>query len=279
MRPANLLTAVADVLAGYAAAGLPEPAALPWLIVATLGLYGGGVVLNDVFDAKLDAVERPERPIPSGRADIRATAALGTFLLLFGIGAAAGAGRTSAAIAAAIALCALLYDAAGKRVPGVGPVNMGLCRGLNLLLGVSAAPARLLERWPLAFLPIAYVAAITLASAGEVRGGSRGALLGAQLLLGGVLIALPLCGEPSALRLLGQLPFVLLLAARTVPAFRRAWLEPSPERVRAAVRAGVLSLIALDAALAAGYAGPGYGILVLSLFLPAGLLARRFAVT
>ena len=28
------------------------------LCLATIGLYGGGVVFNDVFDAGLDAVER-----------------------------------------------------------------------------------------------------------------------------------------------------------------------------------------------------------------------------
>ena len=30
-------------------------------------LYAAGMVLNDAFDAELDARERPERPIPSGR--------------------------------------------------------------------------------------------------------------------------------------------------------------------------------------------------------------------
>src|SRR5207247_76223 len=77
VRPANLLTANADVLAGFAAVGLKNPAALPLLLVATTALYGGGVVLNDVFDARLDAVERPERPLPSGRAAMGGASALG----------------------------------------------------------------------------------------------------------------------------------------------------------------------------------------------------------
>ena len=71
-RPANLVTAIADVLAGMAIAGYfrvydPAPAPVGWLALATVGLYGGGVVFNDVFDAELDAVERPERPIGHGR--------------------------------------------------------------------------------------------------------------------------------------------------------------------------------------------------------------------
>src|ERR1041385_8386665 len=80
MRPPNLVTANADVLAGFAVAGLPRFDLLPWLLVATTCLYAGGVVLNDVFDARLDACERPERPIPSGRVAVRSAAVFGTVL-------------------------------------------------------------------------------------------------------------------------------------------------------------------------------------------------------
>ena len=64
MRPANVATALADVLAGYAVAGLGNPRALPWLLLSTACLYAGGVVLNDFFDRDVDRLERPERPIP-----------------------------------------------------------------------------------------------------------------------------------------------------------------------------------------------------------------------
>src|SRR5690625_7929872 len=77
MRPANIITAFADILAGFAAAGGVlaltssgfdlEPDGVGWLLLATFGLYGGGIVFNDVFDASIDAEERPERAIPSGR--------------------------------------------------------------------------------------------------------------------------------------------------------------------------------------------------------------------
>jgi hypothetical protein len=52
--------------------------ALPWLVGATMCLYAGGVVLNDFFDRRLDAIERPERPIPSRRVSAASAAALGT---------------------------------------------------------------------------------------------------------------------------------------------------------------------------------------------------------
>src|SRR5207248_891350 len=122
-------------------------AALPWLLGAGIGLYGGGVVLNDLFDRKLDAVERPERPLPSGRAAVGGAALLGGGLLMLGIAAATVASATSGLLALLIALGAVLYDAWGKHRPLLGPLNMGACRGLNLLLGVSAAPGLVSQRW------------------------------------------------------------------------------------------------------------------------------------
>jgi 4-hydroxybenzoate polyprenyltransferase len=45
------------------------------------------------------------------------------------------------------------------------------------------------------------------------------------------------------------------------------------------VQAGVLALVPLDAALAAGFAGPAYGLGLLALGLLAAPLARAFPVT
>ena len=81
-RPANLPTAVADILAGMSISGLfaglevfeiPIVDLLPFLmlIMASVFLYAGGVVLNDVFDVEIDKIERPERPIPSGIVPLR----------------------------------------------------------------------------------------------------------------------------------------------------------------------------------------------------------------
>src|SRR5688572_8675799 len=75
LRPANVVTALGDVLAGFAIAGLRHPERLPWLLLSSCCLYAGGVVLNDVFDRDLDRVERPERPIPSGRVSTQNAAA------------------------------------------------------------------------------------------------------------------------------------------------------------------------------------------------------------
>jgi len=278
-RPPNLVTAAADVLAGYAVAGLPAIARLPWLVGAGICLYAGGVALNDVCDAEADAVERPERPIPSGRIGRGAALRFAVALLGAGCVLATAAAPASGALALAIAAAASLYDAWGKHRPVLGPLTMGLCRGLNLLLGVSAAPAALGERWPIAAIPILYIAGITAVSRGEVAGGDRRAAAVALVLLGlagGGLVAL--WRSPGA-RAWAALPFLALLAARVAPPFVRAYRTPNATACRAAVKAGVLSLIAVDATLAATFAGPIYGGGVLALALLSAPLARRFAVT
>jgi 4-hydroxybenzoate polyprenyltransferase len=279
MRPANVVTAAADVAAGFVVAATAGPVGLAWLLVAGMALYAGGVVMNDVFDAKLDGLERPERPLPSGLASLPAAAALGGACLLLGVVAALQVGPVSALVAAAIAVLALGYDAWGKHRPLWGPLNMGLCRGLNLLLGVSAVPMALGDRWYLALLPIAYVAAITAVSRGEVHGGSRAVGGLALALLGSVLLGLGLLGMTAGGSLLALAPFWLFFAWRTLPPFVAAWQTPAAETIRAAVGAGVMALIALNAVIAAAYGGPVAGLVVLALMLPADGLRRLFAVT
>jgi 4-hydroxybenzoate polyprenyltransferase len=291
MRPANIVTAWADILAGYAAAGLVGAVhntaihPLFWLLLATTGLYGGGVVFNDVCDAKLDAQERPERPIPSGRSSLPESIALGIGLLAIGIVAAAQVSLLSAGIATAIALAAILYDSVGKHYTLIAPLNMGLCRGGNLLLGVSAMPAMLHERLFLAAIPVLYIAAITLISRGEVHGGSRMAgiiSLGLLTLVCGELAGVGLMfsnGEMSSYQVPSMLPFGVFWGMSVIPAFINATREPSPELIRIAVRSGVISLIALNSAIAAGFSHWMYGLVILSLLPLSRLLAKQFAVT
>ena len=279
LRPANVATALADVLAGFAIAGLGNRPALPWLLLSTAALYAGGIVLNDVFDRDLDRVERPERPIPSGRISATHAAALGAGLLALGVGAAAAANRTALMVALAIAACVLLYDAWGKRRAAVAPLNMALCRALNLLLGVAAVPAALAGAWPIAGVPLLYIYAVTAISRGEVHGGSRRAASSALMVLVGALGVLLLVIARAGDLAIPALILAAALAWRVVPAFVAALRQPQPATIRNAVKRGVLSLVLLDAALAAAFAGPIYAAAVLATGLVAGWLSRTFAVT
>ncbi|MFB6273700.1 MAG: UbiA-like protein EboC [Salinibacter sp.] len=289
LRPANVVTAWADVLAGGAVAGvavtlsdglaLPHGGAVAWLLAATTGLYGGGIVLNDVFDAPVDAEERPERPLPSGRASRVGAAVLGSILLLLGIGAASQVTVASGLLAAGIAGGAVAYDAWANDHVVLGPLTMGLCRGGNLLLGVSLVPTLLTSVWYLVLIPVAYVAAITAVGQGEVHGGTHRTGYVALGLVGIVLGALLSLGLRGDYEFLYAVPFVIVVGARVLPPFVRAARSPEPAPIQKAVKAGVTSIIPLNAVLAAGFGGWAYGLVVLAL-LPLSMgLARLFAVT
>lgn len=293
MRPANIITAVADIMAGFAVSGAAfqllyvqeNPwtsdllVSLVWLCLSTMGLYGGGVVFNDVFDAELDRVERPERPIPSGQASVKTAAILASLLLLLGIVAAWQVSAASGIIAITIAALAVLYDAWGKHQLTFGPVNMGLCRGGNLLLGVSVMPSMIAEFWYIGLIPVIYIAAITMISRGEVHGSNRKALQGGLFMYGFILLAvlaLAVAGDKAWWHVV---PFILLLAYLIFPPLVQALKKQEPKLIGKAVKAGVLSLIVLNASLASAFAGWVFGILILVL-LPFSLwLARKFAVT
>jgi hypothetical protein len=308
LRVPNIPTAWADVAAGSAAAagflawsssvGVDLWSGLGLLLLATTGLYGGGVILNDFFDAELDRRERPERPIPSARARRQTVGLVGFLLLGSGVGLAGIHSATSGIVAAVVAALAVTYDAWGKRRLLLGPALMGSARGGNLLLGVSILPGALEALWFLAALPLLYIAAVTMVSRGEVHGGRRGTgALATGLIL--VVIALTLgLGVPAAklaallaehmaidfavpdrYSTLAAAPFAALLGALVLPVFVAASRRPGAVTVRSAVRRGVLSLPVMNASLAAGFAGWRAGVAVILVIPLSLLLARYFPVT
>lgn len=279
LRPPNVVTAVADVLAGFAVAGRWHGSRLPWLLAATACLYAGGVVLNDYFDRAVDATERPERPIPSGRVPARKAATLGAVLLGAGVALAFGATHAAGVVAVALAACILLYDVRAKRYAFGGPLAMGACRGLNLVLGMAAVPAAAGEHWRLAFLSVAYIAAVTMVSRGEVHGGRKPVAALALSAIAGVVAVLIALSVRSDEWPIPALVLTAALAWRVGPPFAAVYGDPRPPVIRRAVRTGVLSLVLLDAALSAAYAGPVYAAIVLATALVAGTLARLFSVT
>ncbi|MCP1385425.1 UbiA-like protein EboC [Runella salmonicolor] len=278
-RPANIVTAIADILAGMAIAQFTFGASPAyWLVLSTVGLYGGGVVMNDVFDAQLDAIERPERPIPSGRVPIRSAAFMGLGLLILGVVSAALFSILSGMIALIVALLAILYDRYAKHSAVFGPLTMGFCRGGNLLLGMSAVSPSLPEWGWLALVPIAYIGAITLISQDEVHGGKRRSLYIAASLYTTVhaiqfLVAFNEGNGTMALLL------IVLHALMVGRPLWNAFQNPIGPNIGKAVKAGVLSLIVMNAAWCIAFGNWPVALGVLLLLPLSILLARIFAVT
>jgi 4-hydroxybenzoate polyprenyltransferase len=293
-RPANILTAIADILMGFAAAGaiaeisfthilpLQNPFLVEnlfWLVIATSTLYGGGVVFNDVFDAKLDQKERPERPIPSGYASIRGASIIGALLFGIGILTASQVSVLSFIIAATITLLALSYNKISKHHPVLGPINMGLCRSFNLLLGISCLPFTLHQLWPLALIPLIFIGAITLISQGEVHGGNKLLLKYALSLYILVVLIIMSLNFLLEFKTMDTLPFLILFMFMIFPPLLKSIKSLQPSNIKLAVKAGVLSLIVLNATISAGFAGWVYGLIIICLLPISVLIAKGFAVT
>ncbi|ROP42130.1 SCO3242 family prenyltransferase [Saccharothrix texasensis] len=229
VRAPAALTALGDTLVGSAAPLRGRRLLLP---AASAALHWAGMALNDWADRDLDAAERPERPIPSGRISPDAALATAVGLTAAGIGLAAAAGRNAVPLAVAV----WAYDAVLKSTPA-GPLAMAACRGLDVLLG-GRAP-----------LPAALVAlhtlGVTALSRGEVHGTSPAV---AKAVVGGTAItaaaASVVGGRPAA---------VAAAAAYAVSVGRAQWAvvgDPSAARVRAATKAGIHGLVLLQSALA-----------------------------
>ena len=139
-RISNLPTVWSNVLAGIVAAH----AAVQWPDVVRLAagvslLYTAGMFLNDAFDRDIDAVERPDRPIPAGDVSARPVFVSGFAMLAAGEAVIATQPRFAAPLAWGVALAAaiVLYDFRHKK-KRFGPVVMGVCRGLVYCVAAAA---------------------------------------------------------------------------------------------------------------------------------------------
>lgn len=199
LRVSALFTVPGDALAGAAATGLRPNRRTLLAIAASLSLYEAGMALNDWADREEDAIERPHRPLPSGR--IAPSAALGAAAALTagGLALAAAAGRPALTVAGGLAATVWAYDLGLKHTPA-GPAAMATARALDLLLGAAAtarnqppgrfprpraAPAGtsacpgLRAAVPTALVLGAHTLAVTAVSRREAQGGSVAAPLGA----------------------------------------------------------------------------------------------------
>ncbi|HWE40285.1 MAG TPA: UbiA family prenyltransferase [Isosphaeraceae bacterium] len=277
VRLPNVFTAAADGLAGWllAVGTFAAPGRWAPLVGASMALYTSGIVLNDVFDYDIDKSERPSRPLPSGRVSRRFAARLGWSLLGLGLGLAALSGSwASLAVAAALAVCVVAYDAGGKRTV-LGPELMGACRGLNLLLGMSqgdrlGGPGGWLAATALAV----FVAGVTWISRSETSTGRiQGVLAGMALQalgVAGLVVAATHQRDADPIGL-----FVLAgVGALAVRAGGRAVQDPVPATIQRAVKTGVLALVWLDVGLVAAARGPTPALAVAACWVPAFVLGR-----
>lgn len=312
LRLPTVFTAMADILLGYLLTHrylygpFPVPLEEPiqqvgWhnpdhffaLLLSSSCLYLSGMVFNDVFDVKQDLIERPGRPIPSGRIKVQSAAVLGIVLMLAGIAAAATVCAVSLQVAIVLAGMILAYDGLVKHTM-LGPVAMGSCRFLNVMLGASVQPdwiPSLLSHPQLAAaagLGI-YIVGVTMFARTEARTSSKWQLGFAQLVINvgfAVLIALVL--SPMS-RTSKEIPLAMLLVIGFTVNRRAATAisNPVPATVQTGIKVMLLSLVLIDATLVfwflntpeSGWYGAVHALITASLVVPAMTLSRLIAMT
>ncbi|WP_326770542.1 UbiA family prenyltransferase (plasmid) [Streptomyces sp. NBC_01591] len=169
VRAPAAITVPGDVVAGALAAGRPGIRRTTGLAASSVALYWAGMALNDWADRAEDAVERPERPIPSGRLSPGAALATAVGLTGAGLGLAALAGgrRTLLRRTLPLATAVWAYDLGLKSTP-LGPAAMAAARALDVLHGTG--PGRAAPALPAAAAVAAHTFAVTRLSRHEVDG-------------------------------------------------------------------------------------------------------------
>ena len=142
-RISNVFTVPPDIIVGFLAVSINFGSSVGYsifdlviLIFSSVFLYLGGLVLNDLFDIKVDRLERPTRPLPSGR--IKKTNALLITVIMFSLGLilAAFVNHTALGISMLLIVGIVAYNYRIKN-GFFRPYLMAGIRSLNVIYGAS----------------------------------------------------------------------------------------------------------------------------------------------
>ena len=205
-RPSNCALAAASVWVGALVSGHPHATAgVAAAAAAAAAVAASGNGLNDVLDLPADRVNRPDRPLPSGRLSPAAALALSAVLGAAGLGTAFAVGMAPGAIAFGVAAGLALYNWWWKRLGLPGNLLVSLLAAATFPYGAAAAGGG--GRWwiPAAFALVYHLGREILKGAEDMEGdrlcgvrtlagarGQRAATRAAAALLAVVALAAPL---------------------------------------------------------------------------------------
>jgi 4-hydroxybenzoate polyprenyltransferase len=263
---------------------------LALVALASTCFYAAGTAMNDLVDARTDQNERPGRPIPSGGVPKSAAAIAVLLLFAAGFAVAYAVGPTAVKVAAGLTLAIFLYNVVLKRIQVVGPMAMGACRGLSILLGAALYPETILGKAVIAgvLVEMIYVAAVTQLARYETGGGAPpdgllwfpAGLLFAGMMVFACVVPLPAQGDLQVLTAFVVLScaraFVSTVKPRRGRGFRRAGIATLPVVIGSLVS----NVIFIQSTLIVGAGAGRYGVMVacaiLALWPLNRLLASKF---
>jgi 4-hydroxybenzoate polyprenyltransferase len=293
MRLSNAPTAATGALVGAmiatrGTAGAATSASTLGLCVAGVTLlYLGGMVMNDFFDQPIDRIERPDRPIVSGRVSAQAALSLG--MLLLAAGTAALLVTSTAAVPWVLLLlsCVLAYNLL-HRSAIAGPLLMACCRALVPVITAIACTTDTQPDWALLALfavPLGlYTFGISLVARGEAAASGmsgRSWTLPLATSLAAVSVLAPL--GSVALRLLPPLGlqatagYLLCIALAAWLLLRGLGRMVHPRGVPAGVMSWIAGFAAIDAGSLVLLRAPSLSVMALFALALTLSLQRRIA--
>jgi geranylgeranylglycerol-phosphate geranylgeranyltransferase len=134
-RPVNSLVAgLAAILAYLIDTGTVVPQTLFLFAIVAL-ITAAGNVINDFFDVKIDAINRPDRPIPSGAVSRAAARGFAVTLFLAGILVSFFTNPLCIGIAVVNSLILIAYAGKLKRTPLLGNITVAYLSASIFLFG------------------------------------------------------------------------------------------------------------------------------------------------
>ncbi len=137
VRPINFFITFVSIFVSCILAGGTQSQML-LMIFASFGgalIGSGGMVINDILDIEIDRINKPERPLPSGK--VARYDALMFYAILTGFGLIMSAYTTRAAfiIAFFAVPTIVLYSKVFKGTPLLGNITVGALTGLAFIFG------------------------------------------------------------------------------------------------------------------------------------------------
>lgn len=179
-RPVNSLFAGFAVLLGIIIAKGTVPGVSPAeyliLIPVVAMITAAGNVINDYYDRDIDAVNRPERPIPSGSVSPKGALVYSIVLFILGIALSFFTGYLCLIIAAVNSLLLVLYALKLKGIPFAGNISVSyLSASIFLFGGALYGLPGLINNFPVALITFfAILSREILKDAEDVEGDKAG---------------------------------------------------------------------------------------------------------
>lgn len=281
------------------------------LVISSISLYLGGLVSNDLFDTRTDMIERPSRPLPSGKVQKKYAYILLVFFFGTGFSLSLLLNSVAVGISSLLIISILIYNYKLKN--GIWrPFLMGGIRALNIVYGFSILFSFSDQYFDMTVLDIIrenivemhsnmllllvlfsiffHIFVLTFVSsretAREFNSNSNKKKFNIKIILYAYTIFLFMIGWLGLYLLefkTSYIFFVLVLGVIVIMIFYQAHLRmlhlEVSLKMQFIVKNMIVLLILLDSAFISGISGPLVGIATAFLILPSFLLSKKISMT